>query len=298
MFADRDPQSRLCTGAFDYYRDGCPDTWGWVADLVNLGVCKPGEMLDPGNPMKGPEKWNDIIKASGSATANGKDGSDPERLAQGFCPNLTIDAADDAEQQANAAIAAAALLDKGYNTNYVASWYLVRSGLLLDVSSTATMSYTWSLKKNGASSAKGLGATTGPLTMTMLESSAIPTSNIPLLGCGGPGDPGEAVLLQNLVSAEAKVTYMQAGDRLTEAFCDGPSQLGTFSQPGDAIWIPEDDGTSVGLHQSVRRRKGRRLEHHLRGCQRPRRRLQERLLPARHPRLVCSPQRHVQHPDG
>ena len=28
-FANSDPQERLCTGAYDFRRDGCPDTWGW-----------------------------------------------------------------------------------------------------------------------------------------------------------------------------------------------------------------------------------------------------------------------------
>ena len=34
-FADRDPLKRLSTGAFDWKRDGCIDTYGWVADAVN-----------------------------------------------------------------------------------------------------------------------------------------------------------------------------------------------------------------------------------------------------------------------
>ena len=54
--------------------------------------------------------------------------------------------------------------------------------------------FTWTLPQGGASSAKGLGATKGPLTMGDLVATKIPTSNIPLLGCGGPGDPGEAIL--------------------------------------------------------------------------------------------------------
>jgi prepilin-type N-terminal cleavage/methylation domain-containing protein len=44
-FADSDPQERLCTGAYDFKRDGCPDTYGWVADIVNMGAGMPIEML-------------------------------------------------------------------------------------------------------------------------------------------------------------------------------------------------------------------------------------------------------------
>ena len=53
MFADNDPAGRYCTGAYDFRRDGCPDTWGWVADMVNTGAARPGDMLCPTSPIKG-----------------------------------------------------------------------------------------------------------------------------------------------------------------------------------------------------------------------------------------------------
>ncbi|MEZ6091513.1 MAG: DUF1559 domain-containing protein [Pirellulaceae bacterium] len=46
-FSVRDPQTRMCTGASDYYRDGCMDTWGWVADIVNSGSGNLNDMLCP-----------------------------------------------------------------------------------------------------------------------------------------------------------------------------------------------------------------------------------------------------------
>src|SRR5688572_25215700 len=58
IFADRDPEGRFCTGASDFRRDGCMDTYGWVADLVNGGLAKPNEMLCPTNPLLGSEKIN------------------------------------------------------------------------------------------------------------------------------------------------------------------------------------------------------------------------------------------------
>ncbi|MEM6654346.1 MAG: prepilin-type N-terminal cleavage/methylation domain-containing protein, partial [Planctomycetota bacterium] len=56
VFADRDPQERYCTGAYDFARDGCPDSIGWVADLVNIGAGNPQAQLCPSNPIKGSEK--------------------------------------------------------------------------------------------------------------------------------------------------------------------------------------------------------------------------------------------------
>ena len=85
--ADKDAQGRLCTGAYDFKRDGCPDTYGWVADMVNLGVCKPQELLCPSNPNKGMEKYNDLIGATSTTTAaegNPNAGS----LTEGACAQL------------------------------------------------------------------------------------------------------------------------------------------------------------------------------------------------------------------
>src|SRR5262245_7860941 len=81
-FADKDPGGRYCTGASDFARDGCMDTWGWVADIVNTGGGKVSTMLCPTNPLLGLEKVNDLY---GGQTNSGKDGAKPERIDQGFC---------------------------------------------------------------------------------------------------------------------------------------------------------------------------------------------------------------------
>ena len=77
-FADRDPLSRMCTGASDFERDGSMDTYGWVADLVNMGAAVPGDMLCPSNPAKALEKLNDLLGTSTSgntATIEPADGN-------------------------------------------------------------------------------------------------------------------------------------------------------------------------------------------------------------------------------
>ena len=61
LFADRDSQGRYTTGASDFRRDGCMDTWGWVADLVNTKTAEPNEMLCPSNPLRGSEKLNELL---------------------------------------------------------------------------------------------------------------------------------------------------------------------------------------------------------------------------------------------
>src|SRR5688572_26270285 len=61
VFADKDSTGRFCTGSSDFGRDGCMDTWGWVADIVNTGGGKVNEMRCPTNPLLGSEKLNDLI---------------------------------------------------------------------------------------------------------------------------------------------------------------------------------------------------------------------------------------------
>lgn len=245
MFSDRDPEGRLCTGAFDWRRDGCPDTWGWVADLVNTGVCEPGKLLCSTNPLRGPEKWNDLV--GGTTTTNGKNGCPPARLADGACglgatgtggggySGYFAGTSEDTPERAD--FLARAFVEKGYNTNYVASWYLVRSALKLNNDGSGVTTFI-----TGSGNAKGLDQTRGPLTVRLLESSSVPSSNVPLLGDGGPGDPSEAILTTTIaknaaasgwmssvgLSASPNETpevYIEQGERLTEAFNDGPAQF-------------------------------------------------------------------------
>lgn len=221
LHADKDPMTRYCTGAYDFRRDGCPDTWGWVADLVNMGTATPGKMMDPTNVLRSLEKYNDLY---GKDTTDAKDGvPDATRLADGACgtgggfDGTTISTPE------RAAFVAQALFDKGYNTNYVASWFLVRGSVKFD--GTAA-SITAKADTDTSLSYKGLGLTTGPLTRRMTDNSVIPANNIPLLGCGAPGDPSEAICAADAKSPVTGEQYLTAGERLAEAFNDGPAQLG------------------------------------------------------------------------
>ncbi len=90
-FATRDPQGRLCSGASDYRRDGCMDTYGWVADLVNNGSAIPGDMLCPSNPLKSSEKVNDMLRFDSSdAASDGLQTVGPARVTQGICGATTF----------------------------------------------------------------------------------------------------------------------------------------------------------------------------------------------------------------
>jgi len=233
LFADRDPAGRFCTGAYDFRRDGCPDTWGWVADLVNIGAARPGEMLCPTNPLRALEKVNDML---GKDTTDAKDGAGPDRTQVGACYYGGSDWGGTPTNSAERAdFVARTIFEKGYNTNYVASWYFVRSGVKFEPGVNPIVSCSKATGGPGASGYKGIAMTTGPLTRRIVESSRVVSSNLPLLGDAAPGDPSEAILAASIVKDPAintlgnddadTETYLEAGERLCESFNDGPAQF-------------------------------------------------------------------------
>jgi len=212
LHADRDPAQRFCSGAYDLKRDGCPDTWGWVADMVNMNICRPGDLLDPSNPCKSLEKLNELLGGDTSSPDSGC--PDATRITDGACGAFPTGTG-------LPGYVAQHFMDKGYNTNYVASWYLVRGSVKTTWNNTTKEFVT------AGGELKGLGNVTGPLTRNALLSSKIPSSNIPLLGCGAPGDPKEAIASATVASSVSGKEFVTAGQRLTESFNDGPAITGT-----------------------------------------------------------------------
>ncbi len=228
-FADSDPAGALSTGQYDYGRDGCPDTYGWVADMVNQGSGFPSQMLCPSNITKGLEKLNDLV---GKDTSNG--GSLPTallfRTTAGKCAELgTATISGGTLTTTRAQWVVKNFLEKGYNTNYACSWYLSRADVLLTTYDTT----------NGfarpVGSAKDLKGTKGPLTLTDLDVSSrdtTPTSNVPLLGDAGRGDAKEAVLAGSDLTG-----FIRAGEPLSETANDGPGFFQANTAASDLILV-------------------------------------------------------------
>lgn len=185
----------FCSGAYDLRRDGCPDTYGWVADMVNQQVCLPQELLCPSSPP-GSEKLNDLL---GIATTKPKEGASIARVMAGRCGKLQgVELARD-------------LLENGYGTNYAQSWIMARGGPRV---------------VNGSipqGPQKGIAATIGPLTRRQINSAGISSTIVPFLFCAKVGDEKEAYL------AETITEDLAAGVRLVESFSDGPAHR---SDPG------------------------------------------------------------------
>jgi prepilin-type processing-associated H-X9-DG protein len=219
----------LCSGAFDWQRDGAVTEYGWVADLVNAEV-PVGEMLCPASPARLSRTYLQLLNydpSSGNSCGIDHFGHD-RTLPNGeviVSPCRTLDAS---AGPARVPIIQQAILNQGYNSNYAASWILVRTEVSLDEHGNL---------KDGEGSGSceqsilSRNNTIGPLSRAWLDTATCPSSVIPLLGDAG-------------ISADTlplAVGPIAAGEPLAVAMTNGPRQLGTMlAPPAHAEGTPAD----------------------------------------------------------
>ena len=196
--ASNSPDGSFCTGAFDSVRDGAFDQYGWVADCYAQDVF-PGRMLCPSSICVGSEKLN-----VASSFSPGESGSKapPARRLVGFRNGATLEE----------------VVSEGYNTNYAASWHMVRSApIFINNATVGGLKDWWS--------ADGVQRCLGPLSLRQLDAGDVPAPAIALLGCGTQGDvnsssgTGDGILDKNI---DASLELVQ-GAAVAESFNDGPS---------------------------------------------------------------------------
>lgn len=245
IYSDSDKKSRLCSGAFDPVRDGCADSWGWVADMVNQGTGAPHEIMCTASPLRGSEKLNDLFGFTTNDNLNKLVGPLATRLDDGICGQnnwLGLAGSGTSGRYANtdqrtserAHLVARYFIRQGINTNYASSWYLPRTGprlLYREVDQT--------IRTNGQAAQqglKGLRETLGPLQMSRIENSLFASSVIPLLGDAAPGDIDEAIAQSDFGydpfdpfadgSLEEQL-FVTAGNLLAESVSNGPAYFHT-----------------------------------------------------------------------
>ena len=203
VFSETDPRHRICSGAFDWKRDGSPDRFGWVADVLSVNGGRPSEMLCPSNEVRGTEKLNDLLGINTSNTQQ----MPADRIGVGALGNalnaLSPNSAGRVEVVSDA-------IRKGINSNYASSWHMVRGGVRFQVNGRVPL-------VNDSGSLKDFRNTLGPLTQRQLDSADVPSNNIPLLADAAPGDNKEAILA-NYLNEE-----LPQGSRLGASFNDGPA---------------------------------------------------------------------------
>jgi prepilin-type N-terminal cleavage/methylation domain-containing protein/prepilin-type processing-associated H-X9-DG protein len=210
---------KYCTGAFDWFGDGCVTEIGWVADLVNKGVTV-GKMLCPSNPAKTSETYYDLL--SGNATTTGatpsicaemKDkmlGGPSYVMPDGVttvvnpCRAIIDTLAVDTEPRRT--VVEEDVYKKFYNTNYTASWFLVRMGVEVDSFGSLP------IPPCGDTDPANLFCTEGPLKQTKVDLLDAPSNTLPLLGCG-------AAVSETLPMA---IGDAEEGTPMAQSFTNGP----------------------------------------------------------------------------
>ncbi len=224
-----DSHNTLCSGAFDWKHDGCVTETGWVADLVSSGI-PVGKLLCPSNPQQLNEQYFQLLgfEPNGNTCADslgptnryvdGKRVDNICRLLSGQSPDDRVPLLEQ-------------LLEDGFNTNYVATWYLTRSDVRLDIEGNLTGG------GDCPTSLMNRASTMGPFNKNRIGISALKSETIPLLGCANVANASNGFL-------QSGVGIYSVGTQLTESTTNGPVDPSTMRVPimpggaGMATWVP------------------------------------------------------------
>jgi prepilin-type processing-associated H-X9-DG protein/prepilin-type N-terminal cleavage/methylation domain-containing protein len=217
---------RFCSGAFSWEKDGAVTEIGWVADMVNQNVLL-GEMLCVSNNAKLSETYHDLMEMDTSA-ANpcnvDRKGSPASTFPDGSpkinpCRKIVEDAAMTPGAEPRRVLVEEQVLKKWYNTNYAASWFLVRSAVSLNSSGQLNTSVPACTASNTSRKSTG-----GPLSRRLCENGGAPSSIIPFLGDARP------LALTEKACAHAIGPHSPA-DPLAAAMTQGPVDKSTKLPP-------------------------------------------------------------------
>ncbi len=210
----------LCSGAFDWLRDGAVTEVGWVADLVQAEV-PLGEMLCPSNVHQISDTYNQLLNLDPASfdTCLNRLGSLPLPLPDGtFYENpcrRIASAALPPSSEARRLHVQEQIYENNYNTNYTASWYLVRTEPVLDASGNFKPT-------SGACGVSPLlrNCTVGPLTIRTVDGAQTPGSTIPLIADGA-----------RLGTLSQAIGPVPAGAGTVVSFTPGPVLKTTMQPP-------------------------------------------------------------------
>ncbi|HLA83846.1 MAG TPA: DUF1559 domain-containing protein [Thermoguttaceae bacterium] len=232
MMAHADRFKTLCSGAFDWKQDGCVTEIGWVADQARMGT-PTGKMLCPSNPCQISRTYNDLLHMDPSSMSDeGVNwlGSPPRTEPNGTIVRnpcraiVDFHLAPDAEERRQHV--EKEVYNEHFNTNYTASWWLVRSGARLDNSGNLT-----SDKAGISPSLESPHSTMGPLTQARADLAKRSSSFVPLLGCGGPSELLSMSIGENLSGLPTAATMTKGPvtnpAMETPSFSTGTPRTGT-----------------------------------------------------------------------
>ena len=191
------PGGEFCSGSFDFERDGVPTEIGWVADMVAYGT-QVGSMRCPSNPAPTSKAiwqlYNLPLSEFASSSCFDREGSpsyvdDTGQTVLNVSRRIVASGAVEGTPE-RAALIDKFLLQEGFNTNYAASWFLLRTEFNLDGSGNLELDdpACETTPGSGVDSAgrsltdpRGRHVTRGPLRSNYLINGGAPASTIPFL---------------------------------------------------------------------------------------------------------------------
>jgi prepilin-type N-terminal cleavage/methylation domain-containing protein/prepilin-type processing-associated H-X9-DG protein len=211
--AQQSPRDTFCTGAFDWKYDGAVTEVGWVADLVRRGTVV-GDMLCAGNPASIGETYEHLltldasaadfetcVKRLGSQSTLAPDGTSIVNPCRAIQQNALTPASEARREHVEQQI-----FQKKFNSNYAASWLLVRGGVQLDGNGNPDPAVA-----TCETTLRARNVTMGPLMLKQVDRSSYPASTIPLLG-----DAAAAGMLPQTIGPYTP------GEMLARSFTNGP----------------------------------------------------------------------------
>lgn len=214
------PSGAFCTGAFDAERDGTVEIYGWVADAVGQSIL-PAQLLCPSSECMTSEKINTYFGTSTSSSRG-----PVARRDQGLAAQIAAGTPYTGQEVGEL------LFNRGFNTNYATSWFMVRSAPLpSDPNNISDLKEWWQ-----GSATSAVQRTAGPLTTSALDSGQVPASAIAMIGCGTRGDVTATKRDGELAGAIPAPYNLSLGAPAAESFNDGPSVVdaGKVVTAGDA----------------------------------------------------------------
>ena len=171
----------FCSGSFDWKRDGAVTENGWVADLVNQEV-PVGTLLCPENQAQVSETYYSLLQEDVSGLAgcvnvwgsNGTTAPDGTRMIN---PCRMILGTPLAPGEDRRLLVEKKVFDKHYNTNYAASWFLVRGGPRLNASGNLTPAIA-----GCPTTVDSENVNFGSLKLKYMDKAEISSAFVPLMG--------------------------------------------------------------------------------------------------------------------
>ncbi|TWT38843.1 DUF1559 family PulG-like putative transporter [Blastopirellula retiformator] len=185
-YSSQRKSGEFCSGAFNWQRDGSVTDVGWVADLVNRNI-PVGTMLCPSNPATASQTYDDLPDltyadfgasscTTGTPGCSNFCGSSDKTLPDGSVQVNPCKAMLQGTVSDRQAFVREEIYNKFYNTNFTASWFLVRSSMSVEPDGN--------LKTTCGSGIYQKGAGKGPLTQSRIDSGVAAANLVPFVGDG------------------------------------------------------------------------------------------------------------------